>query len=470
MGLRITQGMLTRFALRDITNNARGLHQYRMQLSTGYRVNRPSDDPNSFLRILPLQSEIKELERYQSNADLASDLVDTAASAFEDASALMARAKELAVQGANGTIGDSDRDTLAASINEILVQMISIANSKLGDRYLFGGSSTSQQPFELSSSNGRSRTFYNGNDREVTIDIAPGSPVIVSSSGRELFMSTKRGATKLNGSTGIQTGSGTDSGRGRAVLTIEHTGFTGLPAGVTAGSQPSVGLGTHNYTITSGPSTISIGGGPAVPFDNTSTNLPVTIGTTGEVVFLDMSAYTGGATSGSLTSTARMNWDGETWTNVDFAASNQQVLDKAGLVLNLDARNLKAAGNTEVHFSGTFDPFESLTALRDILENDENLNSSEVSRRVTEIIGEIDNGTEIILEGLRKLGARGSQVDLSKNRMGRLEIALTESLSQERDIDYSEAILKMTQRDTAYQASLAVGARVMSRTLLDFLA
>ena len=268
--------MLTRFALRDITNNSRGLHKFRVQLSTGFRVNRPSDDPNSFLRILPLQSEIKELERYQSNADLASDLVNTAASAFEDASALMARAKELGVQGANGTIGDSDRDTLAASINEILTQMISIANSKLGDRYLFGGSATSQQPFELSSHGGSSRTVYRGNDRDVTIEIAPSSPMIVSSSGRELFMSTKRGATKLRGDTGIQVGLGTDSGRGRAVLRIEHTGFSNLPSGISAGAT-RIERTWHRTTTRSlsSPSTISIGGGPAIPFGASSTNLAI---------------------------------------------------------------------------------------------------------------------------------------------------------------------------------------------------
>ncbi len=472
MGLRVTHGILMRNALVGITTNALRLNGYREQLSTGLRINRPSDDPTTFLRILPLKNDIESVRRFEENALIARDILTTGSAAFEDATSLMSEAKRIAVQGANGSLNASDRKTLGASVQQMLTQLVSISNSRLGDRYLFGGSSTSQPPFTLTDDANATFVTYEGNTSEVGIEIAPGQEVVISQSGRDFFLSTKRGDTRITGSTGAAPGTGTDSGKGRARLDVEHTGFSGLPAGISAGATASVALGGHAFAVTASPSTISIGGGPAVPFDATSTNLRVPVGAPdGDPVYLDLSGYTGGATTGSLTSTARMSWDaGQTWTDVDFTQKNQQLGHAStGRVLNVNATGITRAGSDEVVFAGTFDPFHALIALRDLLNNKENLSQEEVGKKITEMIGELDSAADQVLEGLRDLGARSAQLDLTRNRMSTLELTLQQSLSRDSDIDIAETVLRMTQTDTAYQASLAVGARVISQTLLDYL-
>ncbi|MCA8968242.1 MAG: flagellar hook-associated protein FlgL [Planctomycetes bacterium] len=459
------------WARRDIRSNALELNTYREQLSTGKRINRPSDDPSSFLRILPLQNDIANVRRFIDNAEIADETFTTASASLEEVSSLMAEAKRLAVQGANGTLSASDRSNLGAAVDQILRQIVGIANSKLGDRYLFSGTAASRQPFELIEVDGLAFVRYFGTDNEVTIEVAPGTETVLTSSGRKVFLAGGRGDTRYLGNSGVAAGTGTDSGTGRGRLHLEHTGFTGLPAGIAPGAGGSQELGNLSYITTAGPpQTISINGGPISEFDNTSTNLLVETGD-GRKVYLDMSAWTPATISGSFQSEGRMSWDdGRTWTNIDFSSTNQQLVHSVtGEVVNIDSTGIDGTGLTEIRFDGTFDPFNSLVALRDLLRDEDGLGPELVSERLTDLIGDIDNAAEVVLESLRDVGARGSQMELTKTRMNSLEVTLMSSLSREEDVDLAETILRMTQADTSYQASLQVGSRVIQRTLLDYL-
>lgn len=473
MGLRVTQNMLMSWAQRDIRNNALSLGVYREQLSTGKRINRPSDDPSAFLRILPLKNDIDDIRRFIENADIADDSITTASSSLEEVSGLMAEAKRLAIQGANGTLSTSDRANIGTAIDQLLNQVLGIANSKLGDRYLFGGTASTSRAFELVEDGKLSFVRYLGTEQEVSMGIAPGAETVITSSGREIFQASKRGPTSFIGTNGVQAGTGTDSGTGRGRLRTEFTGLAGLPAGIAAGSTTPTGLGVLNYTIdTTGASpTISINGGPTTTFDGTGTDVAVPVGDTGKAVFLDLSGYGGGNASGSFTSEGRMTWDeGKTWTPIDFSAVNQQLTNAAtGEVLNVDSTGINGTGLTELRFSGTFDVFSSLIRLRDLLTDSDGLGPAEVTQRITSLIGDLDQATDKILESLRTVGARGSQLELTRGRMTSLELTMRESLSREEDVDIAETILNMTKADTSYQASLQVGARVIQRTLLDFL-
>ncbi len=471
MSLRITQNILLNNALRDISRNALSLNEYREKLSTGKDINRPSDDPAAFLRILPLRNDIESVKRFQQNAVLSRDILNTGASGFQDAADIMSEARKLTVQGANGSLSQTDRDTLASQVNQLLKQMVGIANSRLGDRYLFGGAKTSSQAFTLTDNDKATFVKYNGDDQGVSLSIAPGVDVEIHTPGDQLFMKTNRSGLKFTGNTGVKGGTGSSSGRGQAFLKISHTGFSSLPSGISAGSTTSTALGNLSYTITMGPpNTIAVGGGTAVTFDNTSSDLQIQT-SAGDSIYLDMSAYSGASTSGTLTSNGRMTWDGGgTYTNIDFTSTNLHVKnDTKGEILAVDATSIARTGTEMVSFQGTYDAFNSLIALRDLLQNKGGLSSGDQAKQLTALIGEIDNVSELVLESLRNLGAKSANLDTTKDRMGRLELSMDAALSRDEDVDLSEVILRMTQRDTSYQASLQVGARVISTSLLDFL-
>lgn len=68
-----------------------------------------------------------------------------------------------------------------------------------------------------------------------------------------------------------------------------------------------------------------------------------------------------------------------------------------------------------------------------------------------------------------EIGARTNRFELVKERISDQLVSLKELRSKVGDVDMAEAIVELTQRENVLQASLAVGARVMQVSLVDFL-
>ena len=68
-----------------------------------------------------------------------------------------------------------------------------------------------------------------------------------------------------------------------------------------------------------------------------------------------------------------------------------------------------------------------------------------------------------------EIGARTNRFELVKERIETQLVSLKELRSEVGDVDMAQAIIELTQRENVLQASLAVGARVMQVSLVDFL-
>ncbi|MFB5029324.1 MAG: flagellar hook-associated protein FlgL, partial [Limnochordia bacterium] len=62
-----------------------------------------------------------------------------------------------------------------------------------------------------------------------------------------------------------------------------------------------------------------------------------------------------------------------------------------------------------------------------------------------------------------------NRVELARERMLDLQLNLTRILSEEQDLDYAEAIMELKMEEFAYRTALAVGARIIQPSLVDFL-
>src|SRR5215467_13560064 len=197
MNMRITQGHLYARAIEDVNRGLRDYVRLQEQISTGRRVNRPSDDPAAALRIIPLTNDIKHLQQYTSNVAQARDTLDQGAASLEDASSLMQRLRELTTAAANGTLSQEDRAGIATEIDGLLRQMVEIANSKRGNSYLFGGTATSAPPFRLVEDAGGARVEYSGNHDRMEISVAPGVETAVNIAGDAIFQRREPGAVTI---------------------------------------------------------------------------------------------------------------------------------------------------------------------------------------------------------------------------------------------------------------------------------
>ena len=118
----------------------------QQQIASGKRIQSASDDPIGFGKVLDYRTTVATLVQRQSGATLASSQLNQADSALQSASqSVLARAQELAVAMSNSTNGPSERKAAADELKGLIGQMLNLANSKLGDRSLFSGSTTRGQ-------------------------------------------------------------------------------------------------------------------------------------------------------------------------------------------------------------------------------------------------------------------------------------------------------------------------------------
>lgn len=124
------------------------LAQLEAQIASGKRILDPSDDPLGSSRVADLQRSIDNNQQFIRNMDAITTQLSFADSAVDAMSNQMVRAKELAVQAANGTLTDADRKVISTELGQIIDQMLSLSNSRdAAGNYLFSGASVGTTPF-----------------------------------------------------------------------------------------------------------------------------------------------------------------------------------------------------------------------------------------------------------------------------------------------------------------------------------
>lgn len=145
--MRVTQQMLHQNSVRHMNQNLSRLEKTNNQGSTGKLLHRPSDDPNGVSKAMNLKSALAANEQYERNTNEATLWLDETDQTINDMVNVMQRVRELAVQGSNGTLTDSDRSAIATEVEELTEQVRQFANSKVNGNSLFNGQKTKESPY-----------------------------------------------------------------------------------------------------------------------------------------------------------------------------------------------------------------------------------------------------------------------------------------------------------------------------------
>src|SRR5262249_7310544 len=106
--------------------------------------------------------------------------------ALQDVNSIVQRARELAVQGANQTLGPEETKALANEVDQLLDHAMQIANTRNGDRYIFGGFNTRTPSFNFTDTD-KTAWVYNGDNGNIQRSIAPGVKIDANISGDRVF-------------------------------------------------------------------------------------------------------------------------------------------------------------------------------------------------------------------------------------------------------------------------------------------
>ncbi len=192
MTTRVTLETLVNSTLTSVQKSTSNMSRLQEQISTGKKINRPSDDPAATRKILSLRTDGLRLDQYTSNIQTATSALGFNESTLNTVADALQRIVELTMQGVSDTAGQETRNINAGEINQILDTVLQSANSKRLGSYIFSGTETTTKPFEISrNSKGEiDNVTYNGNSENIEYNIGPNSNARVNQTGNEIFMNT----------------------------------------------------------------------------------------------------------------------------------------------------------------------------------------------------------------------------------------------------------------------------------------
>jgi len=179
--MRITHTMLSARLLGDLRRTNDAIASASEQISTGRRVNRPSDDAAATRAAILQRGDLAGIDAYKQSTGEASDWVNATDTALGGLADVLHRARELAVQGANGSLNPTDRENIAAEIDQLVAAAKERANTRVGDHYLFSGTALTTPPYSTASD------AYAGDAGAVLREIGPGVTVQVNQFGSAIL-------------------------------------------------------------------------------------------------------------------------------------------------------------------------------------------------------------------------------------------------------------------------------------------
>lgn len=149
MFTRITNRMMNDNVIRNLLTNRSKLNDLQEQISSGKKLRLPSDDPSGAMNVLNFNGSISRTERYVKNIDAGISELEVTDKALLNAIEVVHRAKELTVSASNVTNSASELGAINKEVEQLLEQTVGIANTKFGNKFIFGGLVTEDVPYQL---------------------------------------------------------------------------------------------------------------------------------------------------------------------------------------------------------------------------------------------------------------------------------------------------------------------------------
>ncbi|MBD3257655.1 flagellar hook-associated protein 3, partial [candidate division GN15 bacterium] len=184
--MRVTNTMMVD---RVVFNMQRSLRRYldlQTEMSSGRRINNPSDDPLGTLRDLDYRTQLSRIDQYRKNISQAMNWVSSYDETMKTVSERLNEAKQIVVDMANETYDEAARRAAADVIDSVREDLVLLSNTQISGRYMFSGHSTRRAPLEFA----QNGVIYRGDDGRISFDIDSNSREAINFTGAEAFLGT----------------------------------------------------------------------------------------------------------------------------------------------------------------------------------------------------------------------------------------------------------------------------------------
>lgn len=192
--MRITQTMMSNVFMRNLQKQTTGMLQRQEQIASQKRINRSSDDPIGMGRVLSGRSAMAAIDQYQENIKQGKTRLEFSEETLDLVDNLVRQARQIAEAKSGDSVTAEERAFAAGQVKEIYDQVLQLANSRFGERYMFSGYQTDTAPFTRDDAY---NVTYNGDDGSFRIPIAEGVEVTVDADGRNYFQAEADGGVNI---------------------------------------------------------------------------------------------------------------------------------------------------------------------------------------------------------------------------------------------------------------------------------
>lgn len=180
--IRITHNMMSDRLLTDVRKQNAEIARTSSQVTSQKRIQTASDDATGTGKALRLRAQLEETNASLTSAGSASDWTTSSMSALDSVSDIVHKTRELIIQAGNDTLKASDRAQIGQQLSQLLEQVKTIGNTKVGDAYIFAGQDSKNPPYTAGASDA-----YTGDNLAVVRSIGPGQAVQVNAAGGDVF-------------------------------------------------------------------------------------------------------------------------------------------------------------------------------------------------------------------------------------------------------------------------------------------
>jgi len=193
--MRVTNNILSQNLLRNLEQANNKMVSMQNQLATGSSINKPSDDPVGTGTVLRINSTISSMEQWKENTSEALSYLESTESILGNMTSMLQRVRELTVQGASGSLSNTDREQIAKEVDQLTMQFQVMANSQVNSKYIFSGTKIDMAPIDEYSGTGTPPvlTQWEGNEKILEFEVGPNVTIPISIKGTDLFGITFNG-------------------------------------------------------------------------------------------------------------------------------------------------------------------------------------------------------------------------------------------------------------------------------------
>ena len=185
--MRVTQSMLSNNLLRNLNTNYSKMSKLQEQIESGSVLTRPSDDPVAAVSGMGYRKDLDKIVQYQRNMGDANSWLDTTDEALGQVSEALIRVKELVVQAANDTNSTDERAAIATEIDQLKEQLRDVANTQVGDNYIFSGTQTDLPLYVAGEATQNAALTTSGKTGTFKINVFDGVSLQINTNASQLF-------------------------------------------------------------------------------------------------------------------------------------------------------------------------------------------------------------------------------------------------------------------------------------------